>query len=485
MLIKHAFQYLLARGFPGLVNFAALAVYTRLLTVEDFGSYSLIVSTVGLVHVLVFQSLLLVLGRFLPANQDNPKVVMQPVLALFLTLAAGVVVLGAGMLFSGMAEEWRNLVVLALALSIAQAWHELNLRLATARLEPGRYSLLSGVKALLAVALGGWLAWLGWGANAPLLGLIAGALLSWFFFGRQPWRNVKPHWPDPETLKQYSTYGLPLAMTFVLAWVTSSSDRLMIAWLMEEAAVGLYSVGYDLAQHTLGLLLGIINTAALPLAIRALEHKGIGAASAQMRHNGELVFVGALAGAAGLLAIGPAMIILFVGEGFRAGASSVFPWIVVSAAISGIKSFYFDNAFHLTKKSSWLVLTSGLAALVNVIANLLLIPRFGISGAAWGTLVALLIAMVSSAWIGRRVFPMPPLWPLLVKGGGVAFTVYGSAYIASQIITMEDNVVPFLVLSLVTGSIAAVLAACLADVAGIRGVVLEKSRKYWRALNDK
>ncbi len=474
MLIKHAFYYLFARGLPGIVNFAALAVYTRLLTAEDFGRYSLIVTIVGLLHVIVFQSLLLVLGRFIPAHHDNPKVVMQPVLALFLALALGVGVLGAAVSLLGMVQQWHSLILLTLVLGIAQAWHELNLRLATARLEPRRYGLLGSAKALLAVVLGGWLAWLGWGANAPVIGLIAGALLSWFFFGRKQWRGVKPCWPAPSTLRQYSAYGLPLAMTLVLTWVTSSSDRLMIVWLLGEAATGLYSVGYDLAQHSLGLLLTILNTAALPLAIRALEQDGLGAATIQMRHNGELIFTAAFAGAAGLVVIGPALLMLFVGESFRSGASSVFPWIALAAAIVGIKSFYFDIAFHLSKKSGWLVFTSGLAALVNVVANLLLIPRFGIVGAAWGTLLALLVAVIASAWIGRRVFPMPSLLPLVAKGGVVAFAVYAGAYMATALVTGDDNAFVTLVLAIIAGCVAAALALFAVNVAGIRDAIFAK-----------
>lgn len=480
MLIKHTFYYLFARGLPGLVNFAALATYTRLLSTEDFGRYSLVLTIVGLLHVMVFQSLLLVLGRFLPAHQDNPKAVMQPVLALFLVLALGVILLGWGLSLLNIVGQWRNLVFLALALSIAQAWHELNLRLATVRLEPGRYGLLGGVKALLAIMLGSWLAWLGWGTNAPVIGLITGCLLSWFFFGRQPWHKVRPRWPASETLRQYSTYGLPLAMTFGLVWVTSSSDRLMIAWLLDEAATGLYSVGYDLAQHSLGLLLTILNTAALPLAIRALEQQGVGAAKEQMHHNGELIFAAALAGAAGLVAIGPIMITLFVGADFRAGASSVFPWIAVAAAIVGIKSFHFDIAFHLTKKSGWLVLTSGVAALVNVIANLLLIPRFGIVGAAWGAVLALSVAMVISAWIGRRVFSMPRLSPLLIKGSSVALSVYVSVWAVTTTVMADSSASVALTTALLAGSSAAGLAVCILDVAGLRGIMLTESEKLWR-----
>lgn len=465
MLIRHVAVYLFARGLPGVVNFLALAVYTRLLTHEEFGRYSLVIAGVGLVHVVVFQWLLLVCGRFLPAHIDQPQTVLRPVLAVFLFLSTIFALAACVVVSVWAAPEWRSIIPVAIVLTITQAWHELNLRLATARLDPARYGVLSTIKAVLALLLGAVLAWVYQSANAPLIGLIFGAVMAWLFAGRSAWTGIRPQLPTSEQLKEFGSYGFPLAITFSLVWITSSSDRLMIAWFLGEAQTGIYAVGYDMAQQSLGLLLTIVNTAATPLAIKTLEKDGVEAAGRQMRQNGELMFALAFSGAAGLIAIGPVMIGLFVGEEFREGASSIFGWVALTAAVIGIKSFHFDIAFHLTRKSKWLLITSGLAAAANLGLNLVFVPHFGIAGAAWSALLAYSIAAVSSAVIGFKVFPMPTVLPLLGCGFLPAAGVYGSAWLCMQ---ADISPVFKMMLSItVAGAVAAVIFLIL-DIAGVR-----------------
>lgn len=403
MLLRHSFYYLIARGLPGLINFAALSLYTRFLAPDEFGRYSLVVASVSLVHVLFFQWLQLVLGRFLPASRNAPHLVQQSVLALFLLLAGLIFIVGFSAALFWTDPVWRALLVVAVPLAVAEAWLQINLTLASTGLQPTRYGLLLGGKSLLAIIVGGWLAWLGLGAKAPLIGLLAGAMVAWLLFGFRFWRGIVPRWSKPGLLKEYAVYGLPFVATFALGWIIASSDRLMIAWLLDEAATGVYAVGYDLSQYSLGLLLAVVNTAAYPLAVRKFEQEGAEAARGQLSQNGELIVSIALTGAVGLIVLGPALLELLVGEGFRVGALEVMPWIAAVAAIAGIKAFHFDLAFQLARKSYWQIYVSVLASIANILLNLLFIPNYGVVGAAWASLIAYGLACAMSWVLGRRV----------------------------------------------------------------------------------
>jgi O-antigen/teichoic acid export membrane protein len=66
MLWRHSALYLLARGLPGVVSLAAIAVYTRLLGADEYGRYALVIAGVGLGNKLVFEWLRLSLLRFRP-----------------------------------------------------------------------------------------------------------------------------------------------------------------------------------------------------------------------------------------------------------------------------------------------------------------------------------------------------------------------------------------------------------------------------------
>jgi hypothetical protein len=149
-----------------------------------------------------------------------------------------------------------------------------------------------------------------------------------------------------------------------------------------------------------------------------LERGGEGQARAQLAHNGELIMAAALAGAAGLVVLAPSILTLLVGAAFRPAAASILPIVVAASAMAGIKAYHFDIAFHLGKHSRKLVLLAALAAVINVVLNLLLIPPLGIMGAAWATLGAYAVALVTSAVVGHRNFLDAP---------GIAHDIQGCA----------------------------------------------------------
>jgi O-antigen/teichoic acid export membrane protein len=419
MLLKHTFFYAIARGLPGIASFFALAIYTRLLAPDEYGRYALLIAGVGLANVMVFQWLRLVVVRFLQA-QASPGLFLGGILAQFYLLVGVTSLAGLALALLWPDPVWQRLLALAVPLLVSQAALELSLAILRARLQPGQYGILLGSKAFIALVVGTLLAWVGLGAAAPVWGLIAGQCVALLLFSRDVWRGSRPRLPDLDERRQQLRYGLPLIVTFALAWVISGSDRLLLAWLLDEDSVGYYSAGYDLAFQSLTLLLTIINTAAYPLAIKALERNGEAQARAQLAHNGELILAAALAGAAGLVVLAPSILTLLIGAEFRPSAASLLPIVAAASALAGIKAYHFDIAFHLGKHSRKLVLLAALAAVINVVLNLLLIPPLGIMGAAWATLGAYAVALVTSAVVGNRAFLMPPALPMIFKGSLVA-----------------------------------------------------------------
>ena len=465
MLLRHTFHYVAARGLPGLVNFAALAVFTRLLAPDEFGRYALVLAGVGLVNVIFFQWLRMVIGRFYQANRDTPELFLGGIFSLFLWVALPVTGGGLILALAWPDPVWQRLLFFAVLLLLTQAWFELSLSYAQASVQPAWYFRLSGSKALISIAAGAFLAWFGSGASAPVIGLIIAHVAAFFCFALGAWKGVRPELPAREELRRQLTYGLPLTVTFALSWVVSGSDRLIIAWLLDEHAVGVYSAGYDLVFQTLTLLLIIINTAAYPLAVNAMENGGERAAREQLSQNGQLIFAAALAGCAGLVAVGPQLVGIVIGEEFRSAALSILPWVALAGAIAGIKAYHFDLSFQLGTKSYWLIVTGTVAAAANILLNLMLIPDFGILGAAWATLGSFAMALAASAILGKGVFPMPRTLPLLWRGLLVAVMTGCSAWWAASWFTG-----PWLGLigGLLVGALVGGASGWLVNLAGMR-----------------
>lgn len=466
MLLRHGFAYLFARGLPGLVNFAALAIYTRLLAPADYGRYSLLVAGVSMAGVVAFQWHRLVLARWLSTRTQDPQRFLGEILRVFLMLA--LVVAGAGLGLAAVWPDpaWQRLLALAVVLLIAQEWVELNLILAAAQLSPARYGRMLGAKTVLALTFGAALASIGLGAAAPMIGLIAGCALAVPLFGLAPWRGVRPVWPTGATLREQLRYGLPLVVTFALGWIIASSDRLLIAWLLDVEAAGRYAVGYDLAQNSLGVLLAIVQVAAYPLAVRALEERGQVAAREQIRHNGELILCLALSSSAGLAVLAPHIAAVAVGAEFRETTARLLPWIALAAAIGGIKAFHFDMAFHFARNSRGLLVSASISAFVNVVLNLVLIPRFGLLGAAWANAAAYMVGASSSGWLGRSSFRLPAFMPMLFRATAVGLAALTGCIVGAA--ADHLGAVSRLTAGLGLGSVAALLTMFLLDIAQVR-----------------
>jgi O-antigen/teichoic acid export membrane protein len=243
--------------------------------------------------------------------------------------------------------------------------------------------------------------------------MIVGLMLPTIYAYRLEWTDARPL-IDRKALLTVARYGIPLSATVALAIVISTSDRFLIAWLMDKSAAGRYSVSYDLAGQTLTLLMMVVYMATFPLAVRALEHHGPEAAQERMKHNASLMLAVGLPAATGFALLAPNIAHCFLGGSFRAAAVSIIPLVGFGAFLGGFKACHLDAAFqfsHRTIDQVWIV---GIAAISNVLLNLVAIPRYGVQGAACASVAAYIISIVITAWYGRRFFPVPtPIRPLL------------------------------------------------------------------------
>ncbi len=118
----------------------------------------------------------------------------------------------------------------------------------------------------------------------------------------------------------------------------------------------------------------------------------------------------------------------FIGSSYRSGLG-VVPILLMANLSLGI--FYnLSFWYKLTDKTIYGAWFSLIGAVIAIAANIVLIPVWGIYGAAWAVFFAYFIPMVLSYFYGRRYFPIPyevmkivfyPLVALLVYALSVLF----------------------------------------------------------------
>ena len=470
MLARHSITYLVARGVPAVVNFATIVIFSRLLTPTEYGHYAVGIAWMLLLSSLLFDWLRLSTLRLLPNAPADESEFLAAVGAIFAFLT---LLLGVGCLLVlqlAPLVDARYLLVVPV-LSILHAYHELSAELARARLRPMIYGAIAAARSAGALAVGTLLITAGLGGIGALAGLAVALAVVGITIARHQWRGYYPSAPSRALVRRIVSYGLPLSASLGLHYVMSMSDRLIIERLLGPAAAGQYAVAYDLPRQSLGTLMLIVTLAGLPLAVRQMDSDGIVAASWQLKDNGGLLFAIALPATVGLCLLAAPIAAVIVGPEFRATSGLLIPWIAVGVFLHGLKAFYVDHVFVLTRRLRGQLVAAAVGAASNVAGNLILIPRLGLLGAAYSTLGAYLLALLVSVVLARKQFPLHLPRSLVATG-------LATLAMATTLLSLPGT--PRSVIGLAThvgiGLVVFCAAAFVADTFGMRARLVGKVR---------
>lgn len=474
MLVRHSVFYLFARGVPGLVGFATVIAYTRLLSPEVYGQYAIVVTGAIVVNAVLYRWISASLLRFLPQYRDNPSDLLGAVLSGFGIVSLLISGVGLVLSISWWESSWGGVIAVGVLISLAQAWFTINLELVRSQLAPMSYGFIAMVKAILALALGVILVFLEFGVYGALVGLLAGFLVAGLWASRGQWKGCTWWRFDRKLVESLLIYGLPLTASFALGVVISSTDRFMLAGLVGERATGLYAAGQVIAQQTLGVLMTMINLASYPIIVKTLECSGIDSARAKLRQNAVLLLGVGLPITVIFVFLSPGIAKIALGEEFQAAGTELMPWFAVATLISGVRSYYYDLSFYLGRRTNVQMIIMIIAASSNIVLNIWLIPIYNLLGAAYASVVALGIAAVLSGVLGRGAFKMPVIHHDVVKLVVAAF-----AMTVAVLMLPRGNDVLALVVSIVLGMlvyIGCISILYLEEIKGYSMRLLEKRK---------
>lgn len=324
----------------------------------------------------------------------------------------------------------------------------------------------------MAVTIGGLVLGIGFalaglGAAGPLLGLGLAPLAALPFVLPAELRQARGGAFEGSRVREYALYGYPIAASLALTVVLSSTDRFVLDAYLGEAAVGAYHASYSIANRTLDVLFLWLGTAGQPALVMALERGGAERLRAAAREQLSTFLLVGLPAAAGVALVARPLAEVLIGEELRAAAASVTPWIALSALLFGLTAYYFGQAFTLGKKTRLLLIAMAIPAGLNVALNLVLVPRFGLMGAAWATAASFGLGMVATLLMGRRVVPLPIPWESLARCG-----------VATGLMALAVSRLPAiggfgeLILDAGVGVLVYAAAALVLNAAGVRDVAL-------------
>lgn len=408
MIAKQIFQYFLSKAIPGIINFSAIAIYTRILSPHDYGIYSIALIASTFLALVCFQWVQLSLLRFYAENTHQQDKFLRTILYCFaISVLPLIFTVPIICIFFPSLKSW-PLLTLVIALAVIQAWYDLVAEVARVKLESLRYGAMAFTRSVLSLGVGVAMAMMGGIYYSPLTGLAMGACAATLIFGMQSMRAAMNIYRGPRLdMACYLHYGLPLTLTFALAMVIAGTDRLMIGSLLSESDAGSYSAGFDFIWQLITLAMVVINLAVYPLTLNAYAKQGDAGAHFQLARNGSLLLAVSLPLSCALGMLAPQWSELVLGSAFRDVGRAIAPWIAAAAVLAGIRAYHFDLAFQIKARTKYQVVIVAIAAIVNIALNYWWIPIFGVMGSAYATFMAYVITLWLSMYLGRKIIKIP------------------------------------------------------------------------------
>lgn len=470
MFWRGVWGYLPANIVQGAVGFLTIVLFTRMLSPEEFGRYALAFSIMTLIHVALFSWLEAAMARFWAAQ--TPGAGLR---AHFATLYAAAFAVSGAFVVAATVVLWAWPMAPAfrwtLAAGLAGVPVRCLVKLAQERFRAeGQVSRAAGLDMFTAAAgliTGVGYAALGAGAAAPLLGILTAPLLALPLVLPGELREARGAKWERERLLGYARYGYPIAASLALSVTLASTDRFLLAAFLNEAAVGAYHAGYSIANRTLDVLFIWLGAAGTPAMIMALERGGPAKLHEAAREQAGLFALIGFPAAAGVALVARPLAEVMIGEELRAVAATVTPWIALSALLYGLQAYYFGQAFVLGRRTGRLLAAMTVPAGLNIVLNLLLVPAYGVQGAAWATAASFSVGIATFIVLGRRVLVLPIPWEAVVRCGVATAIMAAVVWILPAWGGMAE-----LILDAGVGAVVYAAAALTVNAAGVRDTLV-------------
>ncbi|NRT10963.1 oligosaccharide flippase family protein [Flavobacterium sp. 14A] len=414
--IKHTFIYFLSKGLPGILSFLAILYYSKNLSPEDYGIYSLIISVVGIVNIVCFDWFRFGMSRFLPEYIASGE---RDVFLLFVKNKMRIAIL----IFSVICFLWylaipllpnmgidREFILYIGVLVVLQYVFTLLTQIFITELKPKNYMWANFIRSFFAVVVSVLFVYLGFG----YLSLIIGAIASFLF--STSYSLLKINFPknsasltiDKVLLIKITQYSLPLSASAGLSFFLSYSNRFIINHYRSVEETGLFSLGFDFSQQTIGVFISIAATSAFPIAMKLFtEHGNTEKLHLHMNKSLLMIFFIALPIVIIFCSTSVDLSNLILGEKFSRLDNMFLPIVSVNAFVLGIKSYYFDLFFYLKKETKLQMLILLAVTTINISLNLIFVPQYGYIAAVWCSSVTSTIAVVGTYFATKKIIYIP------------------------------------------------------------------------------
>ncbi len=406
-LFRAAGAYTVANAFNALVPFLLLPLITAAVTADDYGVYGVYISAVNMLVPFAALTIERSTSRaFVDPKIDIARYVTSAIVLISMTTT---IVLLLVLLTRRPVGEFIGFPAMWLPVAVLGGFFRTHLTVLLAMLQMKNWPLAFGAMRISESGITGGLTlalvmvWgLGW--RGLLLGHVV-SLALFYPIALTFLRKLKLlGWPPKRAYAHDAfRFGVPLIPHIIATVFIGMSDRVMLAKMVDFADAGVYTTAFQVGL-AIFLVITSVDKAFMPWLFAQLADE----ANAKKR----TIVVGTYLYFAFLLCLvgvsyllGPPFVAVYLGDDFQR-AGELLPWLVLAFAFHGMQ-VTMVNYVYFSKRTGLLSIASVAAAITNVSLNLILIPRYGMYGAAWSSSAGFFLAFLISWFFGARLVKMP------------------------------------------------------------------------------
>ncbi len=389
--------------------FLLMPLYTAYLSTAQFGVADVLSQTANLIIPLATLGVSDGLFRFaLESDADGKKRAFSTCMAVFAIGILPLVLLGQLLNFF---EIYRGYVWIVLLYVCTANFHSLCANYIRACGHMHAFALQGIANTVLTISLNVLflvcfdMGVLGYVLSVALSDLAVTLVL---FFACRLYRELRPSAVDRVYARQLLKFSIPYIPTTMMWMITSASDRFIVTAFSGAAENGLYAAAYKLPT-LISLAGGVFMEAWHFSSVTESEgEERAGFFESVYKNYTGLMFMGT----ALLISLSQLMTSLLLDRSYH--SSWVYVPVLSIAMIFSAFSAFMGSVYFLEKRSMRSLLTASAGAAVNILLNLLLIPRHGAMGASLATVASYMLVFAIRAYDTKKYLSFKLYLPRLI-----------------------------------------------------------------------
>lgn len=407
---KHSTIYTISNILTKAIGIILIPIYTRFLTVEDYGIISIVAPIVNAFLIIYTFGMRATYGRFFFDHKDRSRE-QKKTLGTIIIFVLALGLLG-NLLFTFFGESFFNhvfpgvdfypYILLGIWTGFFLLTFDMKLNIFRLRQQSVQYGGYSIIKFASIVILTIFMVVsLKMGAMGKILSefIICAAffVLSFILLIKDIIFAF-----DVKKFRELLKYALPVLPHNLAGVVIALTAKYFLNINDGIEAAGIYNIAF-LIGSIMNIVVTSINLTWNPFFMKTAQSKEEGEAKkifAQLTSYYAMVVI--FVGMAIAFFAEEAITILTIPAYYS--ASAIAPILVFAYVIQGGYYILIAQVFYVKKATWYLPVISVSAALTNIIFNAILVPRFGLAGSAWSFFVTTLFMIIVTYIISQRVY---------------------------------------------------------------------------------